>query len=120
MSSGLDIALIQTRTPATARAALAHVEPLIREAASGGAKFVLTPEGTNVLEQRRDQREAAITIEDEDVAVLGLRRLAAELGVWILIGSAVLAALASLGLYLYLRKARPSVEAEAATTLTAA
>ena len=39
---------------------------------------------------------------------------------WILIGSAVLAALASLGLYLYLRKARPSVEAEAATTLTAA
>lgn len=39
---------------------------------------------------------------------------------WILIGSAVLAALASLGLYLYLRKARPSVEAEAPTTLTAA
>lgn len=39
---------------------------------------------------------------------------------WILIGSAVLAALASLGLYLYLRKARPSVEAKAATTLTAA
>ena len=89
MSSGLDIALIQTRTPATARAALAHVEPLIREAASGGAKFILTPEGTNVLEQRRDQREAAITIEDEDVAVLGLRRLAVELGVWLLIGSAI-------------------------------
>ena len=39
---------------------------------------------------------------------------------WILIGSAVLAALASLGLYLYLRKARSSVEAEAPTTLTAA
>ena len=39
MSSGLDIALIQTRTPATAREALAHVEPLIREAASGGASF---------------------------------------------------------------------------------
>lgn len=89
MSSGLDIALIQTRTPATARAALAHVELLIREAASGGAKFVLTPEGTNVLEQRRDRREAAITTEDEDAAVLGLRRLAAELGVWLLMGSAI-------------------------------
>ena len=60
MSSGLDIALIQTRTPATARAALAHVEPLIREAASGGAKFVLTPEGSNVLEQRRARRDAEI------------------------------------------------------------
>jgi len=89
MSGGLDIALIQTRTPATAEAALAHVEPLIREAAAGGAKFVLTPEGTNLLEQRRDRRDAAITDEEADVAVLGLRRLAAELGIWLLIGSAI-------------------------------
>lgn len=89
MSGGLDIALIQTRTPATAEAALAHVEPLIREAAAGGARFVLTPEGTNLLEQRRDRRDAAITDEEADVAVLGLRRLAAELGIWLLIGSAI-------------------------------
>ena len=89
MSGGIDIALIQTRTPATAAAGLAHVEPLIREAASGGARFVLTPEGANLLEQRRDRRDAAITDEDRDAAVLGLRRLAAELGVWLLIGSAI-------------------------------
>ena len=89
MSGGLDIALIQTRTPATARAALAHVEPLIREAAAGGAKFILTPEGTNVLEQRRDRRDAVVTDEDADLVVLCLRRLAAELGVWLLIGSAI-------------------------------
>lgn len=89
MSGGIDIALIQTRTPATAQAALDHVEPLIREAAAGGARFVLTPEGTNVLEQRRDRREAAIVDEAADVAVLGLRRLAAELGIWLLIGSAI-------------------------------
>ena len=80
MSGGIDIALIQTRTPATAAAGLAHVEPLIREAASGGARLVLTPEGTNLLEQRRDRRDAAITDEDRDAAVLGLRRLAADLG----------------------------------------
>ena len=89
MSGGIDIALMQTRTPATAQAALDHVEPLIREAAAGGARFVLTPEGTNVLEQRRDRREAAIVDEETDVAVLGLRRLAAELGIWLLIGSAI-------------------------------
>jgi len=89
MSGGIDIALIQTRTPAATAAGLAHVEPLIREAASGGARFVLTPEGTNLLEQRRDRRDAAIADEDQDVAVLGLRRLAAELGVWLLIGSAI-------------------------------
>lgn len=89
MSSGLDIALIQTRTPATAAGGLAHVEPLIREAAAGGARFILTPEGTNVLEQRRDLRASVLSEEDADVAVLGLRRLAAELGVWLLVGSAI-------------------------------
>ncbi len=89
MTNTLDIALIQTRTPATAAAALAHVEPLIREAASGGAKFILTPEGTNLLEQRRDRRGDVITDEGADVAVLGLRALAAELKVWLLIGSAI-------------------------------
>lgn len=89
MSGGLDIALIQTRTPATAAEGLAHVEPLVREAASGGARFILTPEGNNLLEQRRDRRDAALAEEDQDTAVLGLRRLASELGVWLLIGSAI-------------------------------
>lgn len=85
----LDIALIQTRTPATAAEALAHVEPLIREAAAGGARFILTPEGTNLLEQRRDRRGDVITDEAADVAVLGLQALAAELKIWLLIGSAI-------------------------------
>ncbi len=89
MTGVLDIALVQTRTPATAKAGLDHVAPLIREAAAGGARFILTPEGTNLLEQRRDRRATVLASEDEDVAVLGLRRLAAELGVWLLIGSAI-------------------------------
>lgn len=89
MNERLDVALIQTRTPATAGAGLAHVAPLIREAAAGGAKLILTPEGTNLLEQRRGLRDAALSAEDADAAVLGLRALAAELGVWLLIGSAL-------------------------------
>ncbi|WP_438851572.1 carbon-nitrogen hydrolase family protein [Brevundimonas nasdae] len=89
MGEPLDIALIQTRTPATAAGGLEHVEPLIREAAAGGAQFILTPEGTNVLEQRRDLRASVLSEEDADVAVLGLCRLAAELGVWLLVGSAI-------------------------------
>lgn len=89
MSQALDIALIQTRTPATARVGLEHVTPLIRRAAADGAKLILTPEGTNFLEQRRDRRALALSDEDQDVCVLGLRRLAAELGVWLLIGSAI-------------------------------
>ncbi|CAN5237605.1 carbon-nitrogen hydrolase family protein [soil metagenome] len=89
MSHGLDIALIQTRTPATADAGLAHVEPLVREAAASGAKFILTPEASNRIEQRREFRGVGIVEEDQDAAVIGLRHLAAELGVWILIGSAI-------------------------------
>lgn len=87
----LPIALIQTRTPADQTASLAELEPLVRRAAAEGARFILTPEGSNVLEQRRDRREAVIVDQDHDTAVLGLRRLAEELGVWILIGSAIVA-----------------------------
>lgn len=89
MAGGLDIALVQTRTPATASAGLAHLEPLIRKACAGGARLILTPEGSNLLEQRKGLRDQALSPEEEDPAVVGLRRLAAELEVWLLIGSAI-------------------------------
>jgi len=85
----LPVALIQTRTPASPAAAFAHVEPLIRDAAAGGAKLILTPEATNFLIQDRAARDAVLTIQDRDEAVGNLRALAQELGVWLLIGSAI-------------------------------
>ncbi|MDP1778160.1 MAG: nitrilase-related carbon-nitrogen hydrolase, partial [Brevundimonas sp.] len=85
----LPIALIQTRTPASPAAAFAHVEPLIREAAAGGAKLILTPEATNFLTQDRAARAAVLTTQDRDEVVGNLRALAQELGVWLLIGSAI-------------------------------
>ncbi len=85
----LSVALIQTRTPADPAAALAHVEALIRQAAAGGAKLILTPEATNFLIQDRAKREAVLADEGADVGVQGLRALANELGVWLLIGSAI-------------------------------
>ena len=89
MAEPLRVALIQTRTPATAEAGLAHVAPLIRQAAEGRAKLILTPEGTNLLEQRRERRSEVLGAAGDDVAVRGLRDLAAELGVWLLVGSAI-------------------------------
>jgi predicted amidohydrolase len=89
VSAIVPVGLVQTRTPASQGAAWAHLEPLLREAASRGAKLILTPEGSNVLEQRRDRREHAITSEAEDVVVQGVRALSRELGVWVLIGSAI-------------------------------
>lgn len=85
----LPIALIQTRTPASPAAAFAHVEPLIRDAAAGGAKLILTPEATNFLIQDRAARAAVLTTQDRDEVVGNLRALADELGVWLLIGSAI-------------------------------
>lgn len=85
----LPIALIQTRTPASPAAALAHVEPLIREAAASGATLILTPEATNFLIRDPAARAAVLTDQDGDVVVNGLRALAKELGVWLLIGSAI-------------------------------
>jgi len=85
----MKVALIQTRTPATHEAALAHVLPLVREAAVAGAGFIATPEGTNVLQKDRAVLLPMLTSLDDDPVVAGLRGAARELGVWILIGSAL-------------------------------
>ena len=83
------VAVVQTRTPATQGPALAHVEPLVREAAAAGATLILTPECTNILQRDRSKLFAALRSAEDDVVVKGLRALAAELGVWVVIGSAL-------------------------------
>ncbi len=85
----IDIALIQSRTPTTQDAALAHITPLVREAAAGGAQLIVTPEGTNLLQRDRADLTATVRPLEEDVCVSGLRAQAAELAVWLLIGSAM-------------------------------
>ena len=85
----LNVGLIQMRTPADQTAALAQAEPLVREAAARGATLIATPEGTNILQRKREALFDKIAAAEDDVAVIGLRRLADELGVWLLIGSAL-------------------------------
>jgi predicted amidohydrolase len=85
----LAAALIQLRTPATQAEALAHAESLIRAAAKGGATFIATPEGTNFLQRDRARMFEILKTPAEDPCVTGLKALAAELGVWLLIGSAL-------------------------------
>ncbi len=82
-------ALAQLRTPASQDAALAQAEPLVRQAAAAGAQFIATPEGTNILQRDKARLFEAVRPLEEDACVLGLRALARELGVWILIGSAL-------------------------------
>lgn len=85
------VGLVQLRTPATHAAALEHLVPLVRRAAGEGARLVLTPEASNVLQRDRPTLLPQLRALDEDPVVGGLRDLAAELGVEILIGSALVA-----------------------------
>ncbi len=83
------VALCQLRTPATQGAALAHAEPLIRQAAADGAALIVTPEGSNLLQRDRARLMQAIQPLEADRFVVGVRALATELKVAILIGSAL-------------------------------
>lgn len=87
--SPLRVGLVQTRTPATHAAALAHVAPLVRQAIGEGAQFVLTPECTNVVQKDRSKLLPTLTALEDDLVVQGLRAIAAETGTWIDIGSAL-------------------------------
>src|SRR3989338_11509561 len=84
----LRVGLVQTRTPASHAAALAHIVPLVREAAARGATFILTPEGSNILERNREKLLPRLTLLADDPVVNGLRAVAAQLGVRLDIGSA--------------------------------
>ena len=83
------VGLVQLRTPADQAAALAQATPLVREAAAAGAELIATPEGTNILQRKRGALFEKIQPAERDPAVIGLIQLAYELGVWLLIGSAL-------------------------------
>jgi deaminated glutathione amidase len=85
----LRVGLIQLRTPADQAAALAHAAPLIREAAAKGATLIATPESTNIVQRDKPALFEKLAAAEDDTAVTGLRKLADELGVWLLIGSAL-------------------------------
>ncbi len=83
----LKAALIQLNSSDQPEANLPQTEALIREAAARGATFVLTPENTNCVSQDRAHQRSVYRQEQEDPSLKALRELAAELGIWLLIGS---------------------------------
>jgi predicted amidohydrolase len=60
---------------------------LIKEAKSGGADYVLTPEMTNILERKREDLFAAIATEEKDRSLPDFCDLARRLGIWVHVGS---------------------------------
>jgi len=62
-------------------------DKLIRQAASQGAEFILTPEMTTLLDFESKQAMEKISTEKKDTSWRYFASLAKELGVWLLIGS---------------------------------
>ncbi len=60
---------------------------MVRDAAAQGAEFVLTPEVTNCVSTSRAHQNDVLQLEDDDITLAALRAVAAETGIWLLIGS---------------------------------
>jgi len=84
------VAVLQLRTPARLDAARAQLEPLLTRAAKAGAKLIVTPEGTNILQRDRARFDEAALFEDEAEALDWYGEQAKTYGVHLLIGSALL------------------------------
>jgi predicted amidohydrolase len=87
MARRLRVALVQMRSGVEPEANRAQAMPLLREAAANGARLVATPECTTRLDRNRDRMLAAIVEEEADPDIKAWRAIAAELGVWLLLGS---------------------------------
>ena len=83
-------ALIQTTSSDDPRENLARISAKIREAVNDGAGFVLTPEVSNCVSVSRSHQEAVLQLEEDDISLAGYRTLAAELRIWLMIGSLAL------------------------------
>lgn len=80
-------AAVQMRSGFTASDNVAAAEHLIRQAAAEGARYVLTPEMTNVLEKSRERLLAGISPQSSDPSLARFRALARELGIVLHLGS---------------------------------
>ncbi len=86
----LRIGLVQMCSGLEPEANIAEASRLVRRAADQGARFVATPEMTNIIEPRRAVLRQKVEEEAEDPSVAALAALARDLGIWLSAGSLAL------------------------------
>lgn len=86
----LKVGLVQLNSGDRPAANLPVTVDLIAEAAQQGADFVLTPEVTNILPASRSRQSEVLQNEETDQTLAVLCNLAADLEIWLLIGSLAL------------------------------
>ncbi len=80
-------ALLQITSSDDPVANLQMVRAMVAEAVEQGAQFILTPEVTNCVSNSTTRQREVLQHEEDDTTLAGLRAQAAELSVWLLIGS---------------------------------
>lgn len=83
----VNVACVQMRSGVHPAANVDAASALIRQAAADGAQLIATPEMTSLLDRKPGAAFAKSTSEDRDVALAAFRALAADLKIWLLIGS---------------------------------
>lgn len=85
----LKVALLQLNTPADPARAFEHLKPLYETAIAAGAQLILTPECSNLMEQRKEKKAHVVTTLEADPCVMGVKALAVRYRVPTLLGSAI-------------------------------
>jgi predicted amidohydrolase len=80
-------AAVQMRSGVTPDANISAMESLVREAAGRGARYVQTPEMTGAVQKSRAGLRSILRTEADDAVLKAASALAAELGIFLHIGS---------------------------------
>ena len=80
-------ACIQLRTGNNVAENIKTITGFIREAAAGGADYIITPETSTLMEMNTKRLFAGTAYEPDDTSIKLFSDLAAELGIWLHIGS---------------------------------
>ncbi len=86
----LRAACVQMRSGRDVAANLAQAAALTREAAAAGARYVLTPENTAIMDEDKDRVRGLVGTMAQDASVRAFSALAGELGIFLHVGSLAL------------------------------
>jgi deaminated glutathione amidase len=84
------VGVVQMRSTRDMAHNLVEATALVREAASKGATYVLTPEVSNIFEPDKERLKAVAMRQNDDIFVQGFSALAEELGIYLHAGSLAL------------------------------
>ena len=84
------IALYQAQSGIDPAANASRLVAAVREAASGGAAMLFTPEMSGMLDRDRERAIGKARIQAEDEVLAAVRAAAAETGIWVHLGSLAL------------------------------